>query len=85
MTECSEEYQDFVREMSSLIEMFTRVMVELPLYKLYDNKLSQDFKRGLEVSVQHDCKSMSFDLPSSLQGQWHFLILTKINWLGLSV
>ena len=51
VSECTEEYEDFVREVGTVIEMFNRVMVELPLYKLYDNKLSQDFKRSLEVSV----------------------------------
>ena len=51
VTECSEEYQDFVREFGNLIDMFNRLTVELPLYKLYDNKLSRDFKRIIEVSV----------------------------------
>ena len=56
MAECSEEYQEFVRESNNLNAIVARVLMELPLYKLYDNKLSQDFKRAVEVSV-HGCKS----------------------------
>ena len=44
VAECSEEYQDFVREMSNFFEMLTRVMVELPLYKLYNNKREEEKK-----------------------------------------
>ena len=50
VTECSEEHQDFVRGMSSLTGIFFRVMMELPLYKLYDNKLSREFKSAIDVS-----------------------------------
>ena len=50
VTECTEEYQEFVREVGTFIELLARIITELPLFKLYDNKLSQDFKRSVNVS-----------------------------------
>lgn len=50
VTECSQEHMDFIREVNTLINMFVRLSVELPLYKLYDNKLTQEFRRAVDVS-----------------------------------
>lgn len=43
---------DFIREVNTLINMFVRLSVELPLYKLYDNKLMQEFRRAVDTSMQ---------------------------------
>ena len=51
VAECPEEYKEFVEEVSAFIGLFDRLPRELPLYKFYENKLFQDFKRSVMVSA----------------------------------
>ena len=47
----SKEDQEFIDAVSVLIGIFTRLISELPLYKLYDNKLAREFKEATKVKL----------------------------------
>lgn len=49
VTKQSEEYKEFVEAIDTLMHIFYRLLVELPLYKLYNNKLARDFIGAVEV------------------------------------
>ena len=49
----SEEYAGFVRSVVSQIEMLARLMTAPPFYRLYNNKLSQDFVKNVKVCTHN--------------------------------
>ena len=50
VTDASEEYSEYVKAIDTLMHIFYRLIIELPLYKLYNNKLSRDFIKATKVS-----------------------------------
>ena len=47
----SKEDQEFIDAVSTFIALVWRVMAELPLYKIYNNKLSKDFMESVKVNL----------------------------------
>jgi hypothetical protein len=50
VADASEEYKEYVKAIDTLMHIFYRLVLELPLYKLYNNKLSRDFMKAVKVS-----------------------------------
>ena len=51
VADCPEEYKEFVEAVGTLVGLFDRLATASPMFKLYDNKLSQDFKKAQKVSL----------------------------------
>ena len=47
----SKEDQEFIDAVSTFIALVWRVLTELPLYKIYNNKLSKDFMESVKVNL----------------------------------
>ena len=51
-----EEKKEFIEAVGTIANMFHRLEYELPLYKLYHNKLARDFLNAAQVGVIHSKK-----------------------------
>ena len=49
----TEKEEEFIAAVSRFIGLVFRLSFELPLYKLYDNKLSRDFKAAYKVCINY--------------------------------
>ena len=45
-----DQFAEFLGAVDTQVDLFTRLYRELPLYKLYNNKLAKEFKEAIEVS-----------------------------------
>ena len=43
------ENEEFIVAVHSIFQLFSDIVVSLPLYKIYDNKVSRDFKAAAKV------------------------------------
>lgn len=50
----TEETEHFIKGITLIFDCLNKMVVEPPLYKLYQNKLYRDFKEGYKVQF-HDC------------------------------
>jgi hypothetical protein len=51
VTKSSDKHLKFIQAIGTVVEMFQRLHFELPWYKLFDNKLSKDFRESKKVSI----------------------------------
>ncbi len=45
-----EEYKDFIRAIDMMLDVFGRVLAELPLYKIYNNQVARMYQKSITVS-----------------------------------
>jgi len=64
----TDEDVQFMAAVNFLFEMITRMAVELPLYKVYNNKLSRDSKAAIDVSNKTFHEILFLDIWYGLLG-----------------
>ena len=53
VTNPTEEAKEFMKAIDVYIELFHKLSVSIPFYKVYNNKLSRDFTKAAAVSFLH--------------------------------
>jgi len=53
VTNPNPEDEVFIQAVADVFDFEVRVALSLPLYKIYDNKLSRDFRAVFQVSDPH--------------------------------
>jgi hypothetical protein len=51
VTGSSEKHKKFIQAIETAIEMHQRLRSELPWYKLFDNKVSKDYRESRKVGI----------------------------------
>ena len=49
----TKETEEFIEGVTLVLGSLSRLIVEPPLYKIYETKLHKDFKRGYKVRILH--------------------------------